>query len=188
MKIRFRFTARDLAISVVRTVDCGIWPRSTWTVRVLVAVLVSLVLTTLYFGWCEGRLGPRLVELTLPLALLFLVFAFLIRHLRRVIVKSAMAQKETHQFLGDHEAEILEDGLWHKTPVAEALHPWRSLLRVERRGDYAFVWMEKNSLALSLNRNSMTEGDFDRFVETLARMVHGREDRRRGSGEEKFEI
>jgi YcxB-like protein len=138
----------------------------------------------LWFRW--GTLGAALVigalvwilMDSLDMALLFFLFGIIFifvypRSIRRSFKKQAKrmgSEGSNKGILGPHEIEVSDQGLTERTAYGEQHSSWEAIERVGSSDNHAFIYTGP-LMAHVIPKASVTDGDFDEFVDELRKRV-----------------
>lgn len=84
--------------------------------------------------------------------------------------RQIVSKEENRLALGEHEIEILEDGIRAKGRESEGKTYWRGLTRIVRGPEYALIFTGATS-AHVVRKKSVVEGDVEAFLDELERRM-----------------
>jgi hypothetical protein len=94
--------------------------------------------------------------------------------------REVISKPENRLELGEHEVEILADGIRARDAASEGKTYWKGLTRLVRGGEYALVFTG-TSTALVIRKAAVFEGDVEAFLDEIERRMPGGADHSRTS-------
>jgi len=174
MRIRYANTVDDLVAFIdfhaahSTTVEQNI-RLTKWTSTVLVIVLTFVALN--FTIGDSGALSAKVFGALAGGVLMFIAVPRLTRWNMRVQVGKLLREDRNKSVVGEHELEILDDGLVERTEYNENKSSWAGIERVVSTPRYTFIYITSVS-AHVVPRESVSDGDYDAFTQELARRVH----------------
>ena len=114
----------------------------------------------------------RVVALVIAIAY-FLAYPYFQRRVAARHIKNIYPESAANRgVLGEHELEILPDGLLEKTAVGEQKIFWTGIEKIQTEGEYTFVYIGAY-LAHVVPKAKVSDGDYGTFFLTLRQRRQG---------------
>jgi hypothetical protein len=166
MRLRYEITLDDLLAFTLH-----VHQQSPTMRRTRLAAVICLA--TMVFGMCvvasEILRNVNLLWFGLGWAALFAVIypRLYRRNVKRLSTK-LYAEGQNKGLLGEHVAELRDNGLFDGTKFSERTVFWNGIERIESTADHTFVYLSAMS-AQVIPEHSVIEGNYRAFVEELQR-------------------
>jgi hypothetical protein len=150
-----------------------------WTSAVLVIALTFAALT--FVTDDSMALSAKVFGALVGGVFMFVVVPHLTRWNLRVQMRKILREGRNKSVVGEHELEILDEGLLERTEYNETKSSWAGIERVVSTPQYTFIYITSVS-AHVIPRESVSEGDYDAFIQELTRRIHAAQHIPSGSG------
>jgi hypothetical protein len=169
VKVRFEVTVEDI-VATERYFDLYDPERRrarNATMKTAWGVLISI---GAYGVFSSDRSNLKQVIVTVVAPLLILIACFVYIFTRQV--RMPYSKKDVETLTGPYEAEIVDDGISFTTRFARATHFWAHIDKLVLEGPRAFLLVDRpQRSAFVISRRTVSEGDFDSFVDALRQRI-----------------
>ena len=168
MRIRYETTVEDMA--VFHDFYQKNAPELKRFRRKIPWMVTLLVMGLLVMGIVSGEWLPLLLPMTFGLTIYILFLSLLTKFLTKFTMKNAIKKQyqgeKARGILGEHELEIVADGLIERTEYTETKTAWALLDRVETTNGYTFLFTGPHK-AYVVPHHAVIEGSLPAFLKAF---------------------
>lgn len=122
----------------------------------------------IFYSFVPGNKNTTInVTIAFVLACLFvLIYPSLVRYNIKRQVHKFYSEGNNKGFLGEHDIEIVEDGVIARSAYSETKTAWGAVERIETTPEHTFIYISAVT-ALIIPHDRITEGDYKAFLSEL---------------------